>query len=148
GIGGNLLTALGGVTVQAINGTGNSEGEGNEVGPEYIGTSLVNLLSGKNQIEFTITPTAPYDGVKIKLGGTGGLLSAGVAANLDVYHAYFLKPASNIACESVIDSLYGSTGALVGGLNPVQSPSLAFDKNENTFATLRTNVSALNSTFL
>jgi len=148
GVGGNLLTALGGITVQAINGTGNSSGEGNEVGPKYFGTSLVNLLSGRNQIEFTITPTQAYDGVKIKLGDTGGLLSAGVAANLDVYHAYFLKPASNIVCESVVDSLYGSTGALAGGLNPVQSPSLAFDKNEDTFATLRTNLSALNSTFL
>jgi gliding motility-associated-like protein/uncharacterized repeat protein (TIGR01451 family) len=149
GIGGNLVTALGGLTVQAINGNGNSAGNGGEVGPRYIGTSLVNLISGKNQIEFTITPTQAYDGVKIKLGDTGGLLSVGLAANLDVYHAYFLKPATdNIICESVTDSLYGSTGILAGGLNPVQQPSLAFDKNEDTYASLRTNAGVLNSTFL
>lgn len=149
GIGGNLLSVLGGLTIQATNGSGNARGDNNEVGPIYTGTSLVNLLSGKNQVEFTLTPTQAYDGVKIKLGNTGGLLSAGVLANLDVYHAYFLKAATNnIICESVVDSLYGSTGILAGGLNPLDNPSRAFDKNENTFATLRTNVSALNSTFL
>lgn len=142
GIGGNLLTALGGITIQPKNGTSN-------VGSPIYGTSLLNLLSGKNQIEFTITPTQAYDGVRIKLGNTGGILSAGVAANLDVYHAYFLKPATNnIICESVIDSLYGSTGILVGSLNPLEKASNAFDNDDNTFATLRTNVSALNSTFL
>lgn len=149
GIGGNLLSALSGITVQATNGAGNQEGNGNEVGPKYTGNELANLLSGKNQVEFTITPTQAYDGVKIKLGDTGGLLSVDAFSNLDVYHAYFLKPAaSNIVCESVIDNLYGSTGILAGGLNPVDNPSRAFDKDENTYATLRTNVSALNTTFL
>ena len=148
GVGGNVLSALNAITVRAINGPGNSEGNGNEVGPTYNGTQLVNLLSGKNQIEFTITPQQAYDGVKISLGIPQGILNAGVLTNLEVHHAYILKPASSIVCETVIDSLYGSTGILAGGLNAVSNPSLAFDKNENTYATLRTNVSALSTTFL
>ncbi|WP_187774917.1 gliding motility-associated C-terminal domain-containing protein [Pedobacter sp. BS3] len=149
GIGGNVLSALDGLTVQAVNGAATSNnGNGNEVGPVYKASSLVNLLGGENQVEFTITPTVAYDGVKIKLGGTGDILSAGVLASAKVYHAYFTKPATGVVCNAPIDLLYGSTGNLAGSLNPVENPGNAIDGNENSSALLRANVSALNKTFL
>ncbi len=148
GLGGDLLTALGGIKLQAIKGTGNSSGNGNEVGPTYTGSSLVNLISGENQIEFTFTPTVAYDGVKISLGDGTGVLSAGVLSQLKVYGAYFTKPANGIVCETPLDVLYGSTGNIAGGLNAVEDPYNAIDKNDGTRAFLRANVSALNSTYL
>lgn len=149
GLGGNVLSVLSGLTVQAVNGPGDKSGKGNEVGPVYSQSDLINVLGGENQIEFTFTPTVAYDGVKIKLGvPENSILSVGALASAKVFHAYFTKQADNVVCETPIDVLYGSTGNIVGGLNPIETPYNSIDKNENTAAILRTNVSALNKTYL
>ncbi|TDO19618.1 DUF7507 domain-containing protein [Pedobacter duraquae] len=149
GLGGNVLSVLGGATVQAVNGaaTDVDDNLGNTVGPVYTVSQLATVLGGTNQVEFSITPTQAYDGVLIRLAPPQNLLSAGVLSSLQVYHAYFNAPA-NVMCNTAQDVLFGNTGVIAGSLNPVDNPYNAIDGNENTSAFLRGNVSALNKTYL
>src|SRR5690606_18134019 len=102
GVGGNVLSVLGGLTVQATN---NGTGIGS---PQNI-THLVNVLNGEQQIEFTITPNQAYDGIRVKLGvPENSILSVGALSSARVYHAYFTKAATT-ECETPIDVLSGNT---------------------------------------
>lgn len=143
GLGGNVLSVLSGLTVQATNG-GTNVGSAQNIPPQ-----LVNVLGGEQQIEFTITPSAAYDGIRVKLGvPENTLLSIGALASVKVYHAYFTKAANNMVCETPIDFLYGNTGIIAGSLNAVENAERAVDRNESTSALLRANVGVLNQTYL
>ncbi|MFD1631634.1 gliding motility-associated C-terminal domain-containing protein [Pseudopedobacter beijingensis] len=151
GIGGNLLSVLGGLTVQAINGAQKkNDGSGNEVGSVHKAQDLLNLISGDQTIEFTFIPGVAYDGVKIKLGvPEGSLLGIGALTTAKVFHASFVPdPGNSIICNQPLDVLYGANGILLGGLNRVENPYNSIDGNENTAAIIRANVSALNETSL
>ncbi|RYZ98866.1 MAG: hypothetical protein EOP47_18265, partial [Sphingobacteriaceae bacterium] len=133
GTGDNLLdlTALGGVSIRAYNGNATA-------GPSYAVPTLVSALSNNNQVEVGITPTQPYDRIRITLNG--GL--AGVLSTLQVYDAYFIG-AGNLACNSSVDELHGISSALLGlGLDVggVVNPQRAIDGNINTASTLNAGV--------
>lgn len=147
GLGGAVLNILSGLTVQAVNGSQTANnGSGNEVGPVHEFSNLLGLLAGENQIEFTFTPTVPYDGVKIKLGAPKGALSAGVLSTAKVTHAYFFQPPTGpVACDQSFDLLYGATGSIAGIVNPVVDPYNSIDGNEETYAVLNANASALDN---
>ncbi|MBL4674891.1 MAG: hypothetical protein JKY70_01585, partial [Mucilaginibacter sp.] len=136
GTGDNLLdlTLLGGVTIQAYNGT-------TPVGGAIAAATLLSALSNNNQLELSITPTAPYDRVRITLnGGLVGLLSS-----IYVYDAFYTGNA-NVACNNAFDELHGVSSALLGlGVNVggVANPQNAIDGNINTASTLNAGIAAL-----
>src|SRR5690606_38596148 len=140
--GGNVLSVLSGLTVQATN-------DGNPVGSARTITDLLTLLNGEQQIEFTFTPTQAYDGVRVKLGAPeNSLLAVGALTSTRVYHAYFTKAADGLDCDTPVDVLYGNTGILASALNAVENPTNAIDNDPNTAALLRANVGVLNQTYL
>src|SRR5690606_11479917 len=83
-------------------------------GAEFQGTNLLNLLSGKGSVEFTITPTVAFEGVWIEVGSVLGL-----GVSMDVYHAYIMEDAT-LPCDEkdeAIDVLTGvRAGTIVGGV--------------------------------
>ncbi|WP_316817848.1 putative Ig domain-containing protein [Pedobacter nyackensis] len=129
GTGEKLLTAnlLGGIKLQAVNAAGQL------VGNEYDGNSgLLTLLAVGNQTEvFIPSPGVPYNRIRVTIDG--GLVSA--AASIDVYHAYYLKDATNINCDLPVDELHGISSN-IAGLGGVSNPLNAMDGNEATYATL------------
>lgn len=137
---GNLvsLNLLGGVYVQAFNGS-------TPVGDTaFASQTVLQLLASGNQGEvFLATPPGTYDRVRVTVDG--GL--AGVAGSIDVYAAYYNKPAtSTIACDAPIDVLYGVAGA-VGSLGSVTNPAQAGDGivSNSNYAELSSVVGALGS---
>jgi hypothetical protein len=92
---------------------GGQRWEADAAGAAYAGATLLNALSGKGDVEITITPTVGYNGIWIDLGSLVGL-----AVSMDVYHAYITKDATgNIDCEERIDVLAGvRAGTAVGGI--------------------------------
>jgi len=106
GIGGDVLSALQTVQIQAINGNAtSSDASGNEVGPLYAVGNLVSLLNADQQIEVSFTPSQQFTGVKISLGGGSGLLSAGVLTQVDVYEAYYNQNVGATGCLEPEDAL-------------------------------------------
>src|SRR5690606_173249 len=134
-------------TVQAINGAQtNSDGSGNEVGTAQRISDILGVLAGENQVEFTITPSVAYDGLKIRFAPADGLLAATVLAQTRVFDAYFLQPAAGpVACDQPFDLLYGVTGSAGSILNPVEDPYNAIDGNPATFSKLHASVSAVDN---
>src|SRR3546814_2274293 len=66
GMGDAVLSLLNNITVQPINGPQtNNNGSGNEVGTSQRVSDIVGVLAGENQVEFTITPSVAFDGLKI-----------------------------------------------------------------------------------
>ena len=139
GTGNNLVsaTALGGIILQAYNGT-------TAVGAPVAASTLLSALANNNQIEVSITPTAAYDRIRVTLDG--GLL--GALSTLYVY-AGFYNGTGTGACNSPIDDLYGissgllNLGAAVGG---VVNPQNAYDGNLTTYSTLNAGVGLVGAT--
>ncbi|WP_438871782.1 putative Ig domain-containing protein, partial [Pedobacter panaciterrae] len=124
------VSALGAITVQAFDGT---TAVGN---PVDAGSSLLNLLASGNQAEiFVPAPGVAYDRVRVKVNG--GLLA--VAANINVYHAYFLKDAINGACDAPVEELHGIVGN-IAALGAVVDPKNAIDGSEATKSVLNASV--------
>ncbi len=136
GTGDNLLdlTALGGITLRAYNGN-------SPASPSYSAATLLSALSNNNQLDVGITPTQPYD--RIRITPNGGL--AGVLSSIYVYDAYF-NGNGPAACNAAVDELHGisagllNLGADVGG---VVNPRNAIDGNINTASTLNAGVGAV-----
>ncbi|PTQ99530.1 gliding motility-associated-like protein [Mucilaginibacter yixingensis] len=136
GTGDNLLsvTALGGVSLQAYNGT-------TAVGSPVLASDLVSVLANNNQLIVSFTPTAQYDRVRVTLNG--GL--AGALSSFYVYDAFY-NGTGNVACNTAVDELHGissgllSLGASVGG---VVNPQQAIDGNVNTASTLNAGIAAV-----
>ncbi|MGS2741977.1 immunoglobulin domain-containing protein [Sinomicrobium sp. M5D2P17] len=132
------------INVRAYNGN-------TAVGTQVTLGSLLSLLNGEYLEEIVFTPTdgngdfVAYDGVRVTLNG--GVLSAG--ANIDVYYAYYLQnTTSSIACDTPVEVLYGSTGALLSGVNQVENPQYSIDSNTSTYTHLRSNVGVLDKTYI
>lgn len=130
------------VTLQAYNGS-------SKVGMEItLSSGILGLIGGVNMLDYQMPApggTGTYNKILITLK------VAGVAASssISIYEAYYTKtPTSSFACNSIVDYLYGVTGAsLASGLNEVSNPERAVDRNKTTFSTLRANVSAAASVF-
>jgi gliding motility-associated-like protein len=124
---------LGAFKFQAYNGN-------DPVGSVITGSSsLLNLLSSGNQSEIFIpAPGEAYDRVRITVDG--GLLS--IAANLYVYHAYFLKDATSMVCDAAVDELHGISGS-VGALGGVTNAQDAIDNSETSYSILTSAVGLL-----
>ncbi|MXV17352.1 hypothetical protein GS398_18790, partial [Pedobacter sp. HMF7056] len=130
GTGSSLAGLLDGITIQAVN-------SGVPVGPVFSQSNgnLAAVSNGPSQQEITIVPGVPYNGVRIRLAAEGGLLTVGVESRLDIYHAYFLKPASGINCDAPIDALGGINGTVVA-FGGVFNEFDAIDGDPATYATL------------
>lgn len=128
------LTALGGVLLQAYNGSA-------AIGQPVAASTLLTALSNNNQTEVSITPNAQYDRIRVTLDG--GLV--GLLGNLYLYEAFYNGPA-NGACNSAIDELHGISSALLGlgaDVGGVVNPQNAIDGDINTASTLNAGVGLL-----
>lgn len=110
--------------------------------------NLLNLANGSGEIEVTISPTANYQGVWIKLGSA---LSLGLSAN--IYHAFIEETETTaVNCNEIIDVLAGvRPGALGGIANATGSVSNQWnvaDNNDNTAATLNVGLQVLSEVYL
>lgn len=92
---------------------GGQRWEATAAGSPYTGATLLNALSGKGDVEITITPTVGYEGVWIDVGSL-----VGVGVSMDVYHAYVMQSTTaDIDCDERIDVLAGvRAGTVVGGV--------------------------------
>lgn len=138
------LALVGGSTIslQAYNGT-------STVGTATtLSSGILGLIGGVNMLDYQMPApggTGTYNKVRITLVVSGLAASSSV----NIYEAYYTKtPTSSFACNSIVDYLYGVTGAnLASGLNEVSNPQFAVDRNKTTYTTLRANVSAAASVF-
>lgn len=141
------LTLIGGFSVVGTkrNGSGNPI----DVGVlEAVSGSLLNLLPGQNNFEFTFVPsntTGPqsYDGVRIEIASLVSL-----AQNAKVYEAYFEKPVAQVACEAndAEDVLFGAIDLGVGVATAtvgVANAHDAIDNSETSYATMFSGVGIL-----
>lgn len=96
------------------------------------GSALLNLLASGNQAEiFVPAPGVPYNRVRVTIDG-GAL---GLTTSINVFHAYYLKDATNVNCDAPIDELHGISGN-VGALGGVNNPANAIDGVESSYSTL------------
>jgi len=135
GTGDNLLsvTALGGIRLQAYNGT-------TAVGSSVLARDLVSVLANNNQVLVTFTPstTLQYDRVRVTL-------DAGLVGALSSFYVYdaFYNGTGSVACSTAIDELHGissgllNLGASVGG---VVNPQRAIDGDTTTASTLNAGI--------
>lgn len=113
-----------------------------------VSGSLVDLLPGENNFEFTFVPSdntgpKPYDGVRIVVGS---LVS--VAQSVKVYEAYYDQPVTQAACGAgdVEDVFSGAVDLGLGALTAtvgVDDPFESVDNSLATFATMYTTVGVL-----
>jgi hypothetical protein len=119
------------------------------VGITYTGSSLIGLASGAGTMEYTITPTADFQGIRIRVSGL-----ASVAIGIDIYDAYIKVPASaNIICNQAIDELHGiRAGIVVGGLanatGGVVNALNVIDGDTGTYAEVNTGAQVLSEIYL
>lgn len=116
--------------------------------PITLSSGILGLIGGVNMLDYQMSApggTGTYNKIRITLDVSGVAASSSV----NIYEAYYTKtPTSSFACNSIVDYLYGVTGAsLASGLNEVSNPQFAVDRNKTTFSTLRANVSAAASVF-
>jgi len=133
------LTLAGGYSV--VGTKRNGSGTPIDIGTlQNVSGSLLNLLPGQNNFEYTFVPsnnTGPqaYDGVRIVLSS---LVS--VAQNAKVYEAYYDVPATQIACgNDAEDVLFGAVDLGIGVaivLVGVDNAQNAIDNSPTSFATL------------
>lgn len=70
----------------------------------YSGATLLSLLNGAGDFEITVTPTTAFNGIYVKLKGSG----LSVALKADVFHAYILENiVGSMDCNTPIDVLAG-----------------------------------------
>jgi len=114
---------------------------------QSISGSLLNLLPGQNNFEYTFVPSngagpQAYDGVRIVVAS---LVS--VAQSAKVYEAYYEVPATQIACgDDAEDVLFGAVDLGIGALTATVGVDNAFnaiDASTTTFATMFTGVGVL-----
>lgn len=149
-----LLSALGGIEIQAVKNLNHTTGIFNAVGYDnvgalYSGASLLSLISGTGEIELTITPGADYQGLRVRL--KSGVASVGFG--VDIFSVYIKETATAaITCDERIDRLSGVTSNvlanLASGLGSVQDPGDAMDGSTSTYAQLNMGAQVLNATYL
>ncbi len=131
------LTALGGVTLQAFNGTA-------AIGQPVAAATLLTALSNNNELEVGITPTQAYDRIRVSLNG--GLL--GALSDIYVYEAFYNGTGPGV-CNTAVDELHGISSALLGlgaNVGGVVNPQNAIDGDITTASTLNAGVGLLGAT--
>jgi gliding motility-associated-like protein len=139
GTGNNLVSAtvLGGITLQAYNGT-------TAIGSPVATSTLISALSSNNQFEVSITPSQTYDRIRVTLNG--GVL--GALSSIYLYEGFYNGSAAG-ACNSAVDELNGVSSGLLGlgaSLGGVQNPQNAYDGNLTTASTLNAGVGLVGAT--
>lgn len=145
-----LVSALGNVSISAVTNLHQTLGAWTytDVGTAYTGSSLVGLIAASGIVEYTITPTAAFQGIRISITGL-----ASVSASIDVYDAYVKVPAgSNIVCSNIADILYGAkAGTVVGGIanatGGVTNYLNGADNSASTYTTLTTGAQVLSQVY-
>ncbi|MFC6096264.1 gliding motility-associated C-terminal domain-containing protein [Flavobacterium qiangtangense] len=140
------VTLIGGYSV--VGTKRNASGVPVDVGTlQSVSGSLLNLLPGQNNFEYTFVPangTGPqaYDGVRIQVASLVSL-----AQSAKVYEAYYEVPAAQIACgPDAEDVLFGAIDLGVGALTTtvgVTNAVNAIDNSQTSFATMFTGVGVL-----
>ncbi|RAV27449.1 hypothetical protein DN748_18610 [Sinomicrobium soli] len=131
-----LLELLDNLTIQLFY-------DDDEAGDPITLGSLIGLLDGEDQVDIVVpAPGVPYNSVRIR--------SAGIAlgGGVNIYGAYFNKPAVGVTCNTASDILWGSEADLAGGVNAVDNPQNAVDGDNTSFAELHANVSIAGKTHL
>ncbi|HWZ34884.1 MAG TPA: hypothetical protein VNW51_01935, partial [Mucilaginibacter sp.] len=135
GSGDNLLdlTALGGISLQAYNGS-------TAIGSAITASTLLSAVSNNNQVELKFAPSATYDRVRVTLNG--GLV--GALSSMYLYGAFYFGP-SAAPCNTAIDEIHGMSSNLLGlgisvNVGGVVNPTYAFDGNLTTASTLNAGV--------
>jgi hypothetical protein len=152
-----LLGLLSGIEVQAVTGLARS-GDGSlfnpyvwaysNVGTSYTNAAIAGLVSGAGSTEITITPTAAYQGVRVRISGLLNL-----AFGVSFYDAYIKVPATgNVACANRIDVLSGvKAGTVVGGIanatGSVSNPWNVVDASLTTYAQVMTGIQLLSQAY-
>lgn len=147
-----LLSLLGGVELQPFKNLhdGGALGGGwqaDAVGSPISGATLLTLLNGVGDQEVTITPSADFEGIWVKLSGVA------VGQSINVYDAYFMQPAIvNTTCNTPIDVLSGVkplTGlANIGSvLGAVFNPGYAIDTDPNSYAEIDAVANVVNTVY-
>lgn len=134
---GGLLNLAGGIRVQTFNGTGGFEPN---VDDEVVGgsASLISLLSGGNQIDYTIKTSGECQYVRVSFPS----LVSVAGGFIRLYGAYYETPLSSgsIACDTRSDYLSGvQSNALLDAASlasAVLNPQNAFDGDANTSASI------------
>lgn len=135
GSGDNLLdlTALGGISLQAYNGS-------TAIGSAITANTLLSAVSNNNQAELKFAPSAAYDRVRVTLNG--GLV--GALSSIYLYGAFYFGPGA-APCNAAIDEIHGMSSNLLGlgvsiDVGGVQNPAYAFDGNITTASTLNAGI--------
>ena len=145
-----LISLLGGVQIQPFTGLhptflGNSDATA--TGTATTVSSLLGVAGGAGDVELTITPTVPYDGVAITMSGVA------IGQSLNIYDAYVMQttPSAN-ACGPAIDVLSGTRAALglsiANATGGVANPTNAIDGDATTFAQLSVGAQVLSEAYL
>lgn len=100
----------------------------------------LTVINGVTQVYgIVIRPTETYDRIKLKFSSGAGLLT-----KLNVYYAYKVTvPAQNLDCKKATKTQYGKASTCA--VCEVVNPTLAVDVEENTYSTLKVDVSAANA---
>jgi hypothetical protein len=134
----------------AILGTGHAAGyNSTSTTTIYSGATLLSLLNGSGDFEITVTPTVAFNGVYIKLKGSG----LSVALKADIFHAYILENiVGSTDCSKPIDVLAGiragnlanlatATGQVINKWDAIDSDPI------NTYAELNLGAQVLSEVF-
>ncbi len=145
-----LLSIIGGVEIQPFKNLHDvpiTGWQADAVGSATGAAALLSLLNGVGDQEITVTPSADFQGVWVKLSGVA------VGQSLGLYDAYIMKTASaSFGCNTPVDVLSGSkpTGALLGigvAVGTVLDPTYAIDANLNSYAEMKPIVSVNSMTY-
>jgi hypothetical protein len=143
-----LVSALGSVEIQAITNLHTTLGiwGATNVGTAYSGSSLVGLLTGAGSMEYTITPTAAFQGIRVTISGL-----ASVGVGIDVYDAYIKTSTPSTVCNSAIDLLSGvragATAGIANATGGVVNPGNLIDGNTTNYSQLNTGVQLLSNVY-
>ncbi len=129
GISAELLGLVSSITLQPKNNT-------NSVGSALsLGSSVVNLLAGENDIIFSFTTTNVIDRIMLKVTGAVTLNK-----QLKFYDAWYMASSTECPSKDVVDILSGSAELIKGVLNAtsatvnVNTPWSAVDNDNDTYA--------------
>lgn len=143
---GDVLSAVGGVRVQAIKNLKNSSlgWSATNVGSPVTKNNILGLLSGNGSFYITIQPGSDYDGVAISMSGVNALTS------LKVYDAFIVDTLTNtVNCNESIDVLSGvqAPASVATITSNISNPWNAIDGDTLTFSSLTTGVQLLSQVY-
>lgn len=149
-----LISLLNGVEIQPFTNLRNNLGTGftwqaTAAGAATTSTDLLGLISGAGDAEFTITPTANFNGVWIRLQGVA------IGQSLKLYDAYIMQPGSSgstSGCNTAVDAFSGAKastalGSVATALGTVANPLNAIDNDPDSYAEIDAVANALSKVY-